>query len=272
MVFDRPFWGDNKVELLNRVSPADKPGSWAEFYSMQPIIGELLATGPASSRMRAAAAAACCRGGPPWVAYAAALLPPLLPAPPHAGKPVLVGFNAADYAWQLEKKSDAETKDECMAVLRTMFKNAPEPISVSGLPLGQPACQPRMKTRSKVASALALCHHDLPTCLVCSRVCSTPSPGGAPTSLRWARTRTPKSPSPMADLDSIRRTTSEWRRTFCVRQGGSLVLYHALPCLPRFRLTRTSRHLCCPAAAPSPWPTGGSNLRGSTPAPTTRPP
>ncbi len=44
-----------------------------------------------------------------------------------AGLNVLVAFNAANYAAQLEAASDAETVSKAMAVLRTMYPGAPEP-------------------------------------------------------------------------------------------------------------------------------------------------
>lgn len=45
---------------------------------------------------------------------------------------MLVAFNAAQYASQLEQKTAAQVKDEYMAVLRALFgaANVPEPISV----------------------------------------------------------------------------------------------------------------------------------------------
>lgn len=58
------------------------------------------------------------------------------PLPPAtlflAGKPVLVAFNAAQYATQLEQKTAAQVKDEYMGVLKKLFgaANVPEPISV----------------------------------------------------------------------------------------------------------------------------------------------
>ncbi|KAL4448490.1 hypothetical protein ABPG75_005709 [Micractinium tetrahymenae] len=50
---------------------------------------------------------------------------------PITGQPVLVAFNAANYAEQLEKKSKQAVKDEFMAVLRSIFgaKAVPEPVS-----------------------------------------------------------------------------------------------------------------------------------------------
>ena len=42
-----------------------------------------------------------------------------------AGLPILVAFNAAEYAAKLEAKSDAQTVAEIMAILRKMYANAP---------------------------------------------------------------------------------------------------------------------------------------------------
>jgi monoamine oxidase len=47
---------------------------------------------------------------------------------PAAGLPVLFGFNAATYARGLEAKTDAQVVSEAMAVLRTIWPTAPNPI------------------------------------------------------------------------------------------------------------------------------------------------
>ncbi len=47
---------------------------------------------------------------------------------PAAGLPVLYGFNAANYARGLEAKTDAQVVAEAMAVLRTIWPTAPNPI------------------------------------------------------------------------------------------------------------------------------------------------
>jgi len=39
----------------------------------------------------------------------------------HTGEPILVGFNAAAHARELERLSDAEVVAEAMAVLRTIY-------------------------------------------------------------------------------------------------------------------------------------------------------
>jgi monoamine oxidase len=57
----------------------------------------------------------------------------------HTGKPVLVAFNAAQYAAHLEQKTAAQVKDEYMAVLKKLFgaNNVPEPISYTVTAWGQ---------------------------------------------------------------------------------------------------------------------------------------
>lgn len=70
-----------------------------------------------------------------------------MPACLCAGQPMLVAFNAAQYAVQLERKTPAQVKDEYMAVLRAMFgaANVPEPISVSSRGTGgQLQCRKQM--------------------------------------------------------------------------------------------------------------------------------
>ena len=52
---------------------------------------------------------------------------------PITGVPMLVAFNAADYAWGLEKLSDAAVLAQYMAVLRAQWgSSVPDPVSVSG--------------------------------------------------------------------------------------------------------------------------------------------
>jgi len=48
---------------------------------------------------------------------------------PAASAPILYGFNAATYAYSLEKKSDEQTCGEMMNALRRIWENAPEYIN-----------------------------------------------------------------------------------------------------------------------------------------------
>jgi monoamine oxidase len=47
----------------------------------------------------------------------------------YNGKPVLLGFNAGQYARQLEQKTDAEVIKLALTALRTIFGNIPEPTA-----------------------------------------------------------------------------------------------------------------------------------------------
>lgn len=63
---------------------------------------------------------------------------------PITGQPVLIAFNAADYAWQLETLGAEETKAKFMAVLRSLFGPLiPQPVSVSRPGCAQPAAYTR---------------------------------------------------------------------------------------------------------------------------------
>ena len=60
---------------------------------------------------------------------------------PITGVPMLVAFNAADYAWGLDKLSDAAVLAQYMAVLRSQFgSSVPDPVSVSGAPRRVTVC------------------------------------------------------------------------------------------------------------------------------------
>ena len=129
LVFPTVFWPED-VEVLNRVAPWPTPGAWSETYSLLPHTG---------GAAPACLALACGGWDMPLLLGHACAVRALVPARPTcrpaslpAGKPVLVAFNAAQYAVQLERKAPAQVKGEYMAVLRAMFgaANVPEPISV----------------------------------------------------------------------------------------------------------------------------------------------
>ena len=119
LVFDRAWWSPTTAaQFLERISGA-ADGAWAETMNLQPVLGERVGCGLGSWFKLTNQPRSHARSLPD---PAAASSP--APAPASAGQPILVAFNAAEYATKLEAKSDAQAVGEIMALLRKMFGSA----------------------------------------------------------------------------------------------------------------------------------------------------